>query len=382
MLYNEHGEPLPRGLTITLDELAAHKRAFDEEISSKEAAIDWIVANCLLEPLVCDSCRSTETYREKGASQVRCKVCRQVTFLFADTFFHRIHKPIAYAALFWLHDRGVGISANRLADFSGVVQSTAELIRKKLNVVIAENMLDEGTILSSEMFKPLCSKRSSQTPAKLHPSSEQDEIDKEYQDRRQKADQRDPNTKTGNPPDESYDYPPDDTNDYPPNNTDVSPPGKTNDHSQEFTDWAEDLRAVYTALSTPMSAAQLCDSLDLPVNNILSAVTMLRLDGKICHSKTGMLTQSPSISGKRDYSVELTQAVKDLLSKFFEHIKHVHHGVSRKNLQWFLCAFWAFVDRTHWSTKSLMQACLRFRHISTLEIRHYVSPPFVKMLPA
>jgi len=69
------------------------------------------------------------------------------------------------------------------------------------------------------------------------------------------------------------------------------------------------------------------------------------------------------------------------VQQFKEFVGAIHHRIGRRSIQWYLAAFWCFNDRIRWGPGKLLEACIRAAPISRAELRKYVPPPFVKMLP-
>lgn len=129
-------------------------------------------------------------------------------------------------------------------------------------------------------------------------------------------------------------------------------------------------------LEQPMPMAEIADFSGFDVSETLAALTMLQLDGRVKIDNFGKYRVQ--VSGVSSFFKQ----DKAKLEKFFEEIRHVFHGISRKNLQKYLAWYWTLVGTPFFQSNLLIKACAKFRHITRSELRQYVTAPAVKMLPA
>lgn len=345
------GAKLPRGLTIPLTELKERFGKFSQNLNSDEQCVEEIIAIAKFDSKNCKECGSRKVTRILGESVVSCQMCSTETDLFDGTFFDGMQIPFAYLSAFWIRKEQIGISVNRFADLVGIAQSTAVDIFRKLDTVILEALMDEANFADSQIFVEIFSKRSSETPAREEPNKEP-------------------------------------VPERPQNGTaDEEVPDEVFETGMNGTIPAEDQRKVYRMLSfdSPTSFDSLCDSTGFGPGKVASILTCLETIGlskALCgdlHQKVARVSghqKVGSVSGlDKAFAVD-----KRKLQKFFEHVRHVFHGISRKHLQKFLARYWSFVCAKFHNTDFLIQACAKHRHLSRADICDYVTPAAVKVL--
>ncbi len=349
-----NGEKIPRGLTVPQWVFDQAKRDFHKEISTDVEAIEWLLKKGYGNDPRCFYCSGTDMdVREAGQRSVKCKACRKETSLFANTMFANMKKPIAYVGVFWLRERNIGASANRYKDFANVVQSTADDIYKKLAFVLMHCMnAAEPTFVDTKEFISLYTRRSSQTNKEAHPSSEQTDLDEEEREKEEREKDESETQK----------------NESAQKSVDDLPPGSEG--------WSEEMKKVYKTLShVPLHTDSIIERAKLPIGTTFGSLTMLLLSKQIV-----------DVGGDRYIAVQRAQPLSDhernTIDQFDSYAGHVYEGISRKNVQLYLADFWAFVCRSIWTAENLVKACFSFRHIDYREIRRYVSPKIVQMLPA
>ncbi len=331
----------PRGLSIPEPEFFVRWAEFIEKNPTNAHATENIVIELFGTDLCCYFCKRSDVTREWGSPKVKCDSCWRTTFLFANTFFEKAEHIKAYAAAVWLKEQGIGISKNRFARYLGLYPSTGNGIMTKLDHLIALFMNEDAALVPSSLLQKIFVRRSSQTAAGRHPRSEQEEIDNEESSCSAAADS---------------------------GSGDVSA-------DAEFAD--EYQRTVFDVMSSePIDIDSVCESTGLPIGMVLSAITMLRIDKRIREvdfDRFVRIVPAKSVSTN----------VPDTIPKAEEFISHVHNrGISRKNVQPYMAAVWCFLDRAFWSAGSLLKRCAKTQPKNRHEIRNYVSPPLVKVLPA
>ncbi len=338
------GEKIPRGLTVPQWVFDQAKRDFHNEVSTNVEAIEWLLKKGYGNAPRCFYCNGTDMKeRTAGERSVTCKVCKKETSLFADTIFSGIRKPIAYVGIFWLREHNIGASANRYKDFANIAQSTADDIYKKVAFVVMDCMsAADPSFVDTKEFMALYTRRSSQTTKEAHPSSEQTELDEEEREKNKSKTQE--NEFTG-------------VDDLPP--------------ESQF--WSEAQKKVYKTLShIPIDTDVIIERAKLPIGETLGTLTML-VQSKHIVNVGGRYAQAEQCAQP------LSDRSRNVIDQICSYTKQVYDGISRKNAQFFLADFWAF---SCWTAENLVKACFKFRRIDSHEIRRYVSPKVVRMLPA
>jgi len=215
--------------------------------------------------------------------------------------------------------------------------------------VIREEMPDDGISISSGLFREVFLKRSHETPARQHPETEEDEIEKSLA--------------------QACPAP-------------VSALGQAADVELQ-----PDEKSIFELLSDhPISFDKLCDRTGLSPGEVSASLMMLYLDqlvdflpGDRYVRFKPQKTQNPRhTAGNRSKQKE-AQKPKHV-TDFIEIIRSVFHGISRKCVQTYLAAYWCHLDRKRWNANSLFNAVIFHAPISHEELFNYVSPPFVKMI--
>lgn len=327
----------PRGLSMPQNEFEEKfydfRKEFDSDEKCREAIIDW----GSFDTRHCSECGGTDVERDFGSSIVKCQDCRTKFDVFEDTFFQRIRKPLAYLTAFWLKQEHIEISGNRFSKYVGIAQSTGHEVLKKIDTVILDKFLTNATELPSRLFVGIFAKRSSETPARESPRLEEPEV------------QTEPETEEEEEPDDSaFEF-------------------------QGMTFDLEGQRKVYRAMSdTPLSSDELFDLTG--VEQIGRILNWLRLAKLVQKSGVDMWQRVQKVKGiGQHFTVD-----EEKLARFFEHVRHVFHGVSRKHLQKFLARYLAFIDDLFVGSNLLIEACARHPYISGKDIRSFVTNEVVQ----
>lgn len=120
----------------------------------------------------CRECNSKNVEYEYGERTVKCLKCKKVTSLTTHTFFHKVHSARAYLAPIWLMEQGLLLNASEIAKVSRVVNSTGQLILKKICFVVKDRLSEIVSYATSEQLEYVICKRSKETRRRLHPRSE------------------------------------------------------------------------------------------------------------------------------------------------------------------------------------------------------------------
>lgn len=299
--------------------------------------------------LKCHHCGNKDIERDYGQRTFTCLSCKKTSWFTAGTFFHHMKLARAWLGAIWLMDHGQTISSLRFQKLAGIAYSSALNIFKKLTMVIESEMGEDAIAVSSSFFSPLVGKRSRETPARAHPLAEQEEIEAQVLD----------NSKEGQ-------------------------------ESADVGELAPGEKEVYDVLSgEPVHFDVLCQRTGKAASNLSSSLMMLELAGLAKRIAGDRYVRHNPKESEQFYAhaVQSSLRTEDRLeptrtvSAIINFVRLNFHHIARKYLQNYLAAYWCHMDRRRWQLGALLQACLRFVHISDDEILDYVSPVMVKVVP-
>jgi DprA winged helix domain len=298
----------------------------------------------------CQFCASTNWYREDGERYVRCLDCHKKSWPTAGTFFHRARKLQARLGAIYLMDHGVIFNAATLADIADITYDCAWNIICRLMKVINDNFADDSLSAPSALFESVIAKRSRETPALMHPFSEQAVAESKMPPSQEEEAQRQ-----------------DVLDDLPPNQ-----------------------RTLYAEITDqPIHFDVLEERIKMDISELNVSLVMLELAGLISQlhgqwykRNKPKATEAFNLVDGQAVGNELQERKSSLLSAAINFFGPLFYGISRKYLQLYLARFWHSIDKKRWWKGALLEACLRFRYISKTEIRSYVSPLLVNLSPA
>jgi hypothetical protein len=317
------------------------------------------------EALSCKSCGSFDLQREYGGRVSICKFCSKQSWLTAGTFFARIRSARPWLAAIFLLERGVSFNASDLHRLVNIAASTAGQIIKKISMVIHSYLEMEAAAIEvpSGLFFPIIGKRSLETPANKHPIAEQEEMEKRMIENETESIAAVTSSA-------------------------IVTKGLLSGVAASGLSGHQ--KAVYELLSTkPVHFEELLQQTKLPVGTLSSTISMLELEGLI-KGQAGdhyVLATEEGAAGKQGINTQATYGpdptieAHDSIAASIDYVRAGFHGISRKYLQLYLAAHWCYIDSKRWSSNSLLKACNRFREITYADIRAFVSPLLVKLMP-
>ncbi|MBI1269017.1 hypothetical protein GC174_01145 [bacterium] len=309
---------------------------------------------------ICPECKSFEVELIKNKRVLKCQRCKNEVWLTAGTFFTRIRRALPWLAAIWFIDRGLTISSICLQHLTGVTQSTAWMIIKKISLVVETEISESPCCAPVHSFAPEIRKRSILTPAWQRPVTELD----------------------------------------------------NSEHDEENLVETPDLsrrpgieQSILENLSRdPIQFDRLCELVKRPVPDIVAALTYLELDDLIkSHSGDRYSLKSTGIKPKPKFSSNestnesidinqrqpgetdrqnspfLTFGKANLISSILEFTNHIFHGISWKYLQLYIAIYWVDQDKKRWQPGRLLKACGSSEHISSAQVRAYCSQAPVKL---
>lgn len=329
-------DALERQYSKIVDCLSAFNAEVPNEDSARARVFAGLVENRGIE---CPHCRGVGMPGSERS--FGCRKCKRIVWVTAGSFFENVRKMRPWLAMIWLFEHGVEFNPSQVCQSIGVSTSTAAEIKKKLDFLIASQMPADSPTVPSGLFADVFCRRTIETPARAHPREEQLEVDRKA--------------------DKALDTAPD-----------VVPLDPEDPFSGPLNDYEQ---AIWDCLSDEfISFDRLVVLSQLPVSLLNSGIFLLRMRGLIKAQFETFARVPKSSRFKVDKnSVPFTG--------FVSFIKTVHQGIGRRMLQLHLAAFWCFIDRTRWGPGKLLSICLNSHPVSRHQLRTYVSPQFVKILP-
>lgn len=359
----------PLGLTIPLKQLNRKWKKFKRKYRSDEQCIEGIILLGGFDTRNCKECGFKNVItRAHGSKIVQCRKCSAKYDLFAGTFFQRMRRVFAYFAAFWFVKQNIGISDNFFAELAGIAQSTAHGIFKKIDTVILDLLMEDAVNADADLFAEVFSKRSSETPARVEPSKERSAKKMEDGNEVDEADEVDEVDEADEVDERDKEVERDEVDDLPDNVFVFL--GQT---AFPIADQKKVLRAMS---EQPISFDNLRTSTGFAVGELGGILNWLELTGLIAPAGGNSFKRTGKVGGI-DKIFPIDEAK---LQKFFEHVRHVFHGVSRKHLQKFLARFWAFICEKFHNTDLLIRICAKHDYIDQASIRKFVTPDVVKVL--
>lgn len=324
-------------LALQVASVAESLSRFDVAIPTEDSARAYVFA-ILAEGGV--SCGNCGVVGYPGAERhFCCQGCKRPVWVTARTFFENVRKLRPWLALISLMENGVSFNPNQVCALIQVSCSTAAEMKRKLDCLIANQMPTDSPTVPSGLFKALFFRRTIETPARAHPREEQSQIDEKIDS--EKAPEV-----------------------VPISNIDDPFFGPLNECEQ----------AVWNCLDESLDFDRLAYRSKLDTSALNAGICLLELRGLVKCSR-GLYSRVPN------HTQSSVDASKVPIGDFIKFVKTCHQGIGRRTLQWYLAAFWCYSDRQRWGPGEILSACLKASPASRHQMRMYVSPPFVKILP-
>lgn len=154
------------------DMFAEAWQAFNDEVPSDSAAVDYLYDSLVIYNKIECTCRQPQIIHMTGERFYSCRNCKKVSWVTSGTLFTGVVKLRAWLALVWLKERGITISAMRFSRLLEIAQSTALNIQKRIGMVLQENIDDSSFAIPAQVLASIIIKRSKETPAQAHPRAE------------------------------------------------------------------------------------------------------------------------------------------------------------------------------------------------------------------
>ncbi|HEY9777123.1 MAG TPA: hypothetical protein V6C81_25380 [Planktothrix sp.] len=340
---------------------------FTEEFPEEEDCLQRIFLAAREAGVACKFCGSNSLRRSREARAANCNDCGQLVWFTAGTSFHRMRNCQARLFAIWCMENSIHFSSKAFAEVTGIAQSSALNTLQKLRAIVLSEMSEAGTQLASGCFEQLFSKRSRETPARKHPSAEQEEVDLDCRG----ACQDDPSTIWDNAVKTAT------TN----RGIEDHPEHPSPQSNQDFNFLSDQEKGVFDLLEEKdVSSDLLLERSGLSVSELSASLTFLELaDLIICLPGHRIRRKIQKLNIN---NVKLTDAVMSAVKQSQTCLKQIFHGISRKALQYYLAHYWCLRDRARWQSGRLLLQCMRTPPITDDDVLAYVSPAFVTFADA
>jgi DprA winged helix domain len=323
------------------------KKLWPSEAAAIETVYKFLAPNIL-----CGLCGGQQFKHSYGARKVTCSGCRHSFSFTRKTFFHGVRKFRPWLFAIYFRQQKVPISTAQFKNLAGIAYSTAWNIANKLMHVMTHNLPDNTMPVHSSMFDSMITKRSRETPARLHPREEQN----------------DPNTDALTAPM-------------------VRHSGPENICDEPAQDISEEDRKILELLGKDaIHFDSLSKGTDIPIGQLLGRLTLLEISHLVVRSGDWYAIAFPE---KRSTAWELTRkelgnqlSEEQLLAQiktFNESIGKTFRGISRKFLQYYLAAHGFEASLNGSQSDTLLAACLKYGQIRDKEALEYVTPTIVRL---
>jgi hypothetical protein len=338
---------LPRNQQQSLDHFLEE---FESEFPSEEACLNELYKLAGIE-LKCLFCNASRVDISPNRRSGKCANCRRTSWFTSGTVLERMKVAKPRLAAIWFSRKGIVLNSVGLGSLTCIAQSSADWILKWVRSAIQNFFPADTPLVHSSLFASVFWKRSRETPARKHPVSEQEEMERTTDSAEVKSTE---SARRGfaNAPEENC-------------NSDLG-------------DFCRQKERILTLLSdSPIHFDALYESSKLPVGELSAVLTMLELDGKV-----------ERLAGDR-YVRRLTrtkigspdQETSTTIDGFLEFIRFNFRGISRRYLQQYLAAYWCYIERGKWSGEDLWKQCLGCVPAGyQRQIRNYVTPLWVQLL--
>ena len=127
----------------------------------------------------CEFCSSKSWHRNEGRTFIKCLNCRKKSYPLRGSLFHRARNLEARRFAIHLKEQRAIISKAAFGRLVGVSNDCSWNIHTAVDAVIDDSFGEDPMSAPSWEFEEVIAKRSRETPARLHPFSEQELAEKE-----------------------------------------------------------------------------------------------------------------------------------------------------------------------------------------------------------
>ncbi|MBI1271267.1 hypothetical protein GC174_12625 [bacterium] len=279
----------------------------------------------------CKGCGREDVEKVNNGRAVKCSSCKKTAWLTAGTFFERIRTARPYLACIWFLSHGISISSETFHLLIGVAQSTAWDIGRKVSLVLEKELMTIDSVVPATEFSPAIRKRSLDTPARQSPKIDLIETGADA--------------------------------DSPPFFCENSALFSTTSNVGDF----ESILFSYLS-KEPAHVDEIARLSEVPVHKVLSAMTILELEGLVQRLPGERYVLTTSKSRPANF-IELTPRVVTLIGVFIGFFDDVYIGISGRYLQSYLARAWVLALHQLWPVKRLISLISSFGPLKMSQIK-------------
>jgi transposase-like protein len=280
-------------------------------------------------------CGNTDLEHKSGSRVYRCHPCRKSFHFTSGTLFSGVARLGAWLGCIILLSNGVAVSAHRMSKLFDIAQATALNMHKKLLMVMSEQMVEGSASLLTTSFNAVIIRRSTETASGKHPVTDgivESECLFEVDTAQDICDVT------------FYEEPAEDLGEL-------------------------EQRLVNELKSGAADLDQLCRSIVTPTAKIMSALTMLEINGLIEALPFGRFKlRVRQTAGLGDSQTTLTKQMLKEIKLSVAHISEYFQGISKKCLQIYMASYWNFTGRLNLTLEKMLDLCLAHEPIGYREI--------------
>lgn len=248
-------------------------------------------------------------------------------------------------------ERGVFIPSSKLSLIFDVTIATAQKALKKVAHVLKENMRFELPQIDTSKFIDLFVRRSTETPARLHPKHEQFVVEQEASDAKEDAKQNQA--------------------------TESSSAGAARSDDGSGPSLLDFIG------NEPISFDGLMRLSGRGASELGALLTLFELEGLVKRLPGDSFVRFATPTEEELFLLRMQRATASNRNESegddtvgsLQYIQSQFGGCSRKYLDLFLSMYWCVRDRARWSQGEVMTACLNYGYVSYKEIYSAVTPP-------
>lgn len=325
-----------------------------------------------LAPKKC-ACVDAPKHRFAGDRNYLCGGCGDINSFTSGTLLHKVTLFKAYLTAFLIREAGLLISALAFSRLTDVHFGTALSIQKKLSLAMVHQMDDASPLTTARPLQEIIARRSCETPARMHPFAEEEEIERMNADldsEIQTTDDVHLNLEVANSRESCE-----------PVDAVESFGNKVASGKDPFETAIEIIGALLSKV--PITAEKLSIQTSISFGMVNGALTMLEMNGQATELPGGRFISAGSVTGSSDLTEEelaFTARTKLAVEAAISSVKSVFHRVSRKAVQLYLAAVWSSQDRERWGSGSVLYLCFNHPPIRYQDLLNYVSPPQMKIM--
>lgn len=314
-------------------------RDFEERFPDDETCARFLLENGWSVGRKCKYCDSTEFAETIDFKTHQCLQCGKRNRVFEGTILVRVQLVRPWFAGIWFLSTGVLYSRKEFSELFGIALDTAQRISNTISLHLTKKM-DGFPTVPSASFSKIFERRSSETPARKPPITEQYELEKQ--------------ARSGEV-----------------SNSENNSAGAS--ESSDGIELSEDEKNVLEMLDFEnwSSVNELAGKSDLDFSFLLTIIAMLEIKGFVVKNPEHSLKR---IILRRELATSNGEELGLVVNDFLETGKTVWHGISRKNVQLHVALYWSTTRLDIWEGGHLMFEILDCEPLSKGTLRSYVSP--------